>query len=178
MNVRQMRYRLRVVMGVLIAFNVLAACALLFMWVRGTSALPGQFEELHQQVQKQRAIVIPPDTVDGRVKEAREQIARFYEKRFPNSSAAIFEDLGRLATENRVHLENATYKVEDADLPGLRQVVISGNLTGDYVQAMKFINALEREKTFFIVDSVNLGEQSQNEIHLNIRIETYMRGEA
>jgi hypothetical protein len=173
-----MRYRLRIVMGVLIAFNVLAACALLFMWVRGTSALPDQFQSLRQQVQKQKAIVIPPDTVDGRVKEAREQIAKFYENRFPNSSAAIFEDLGRLATENRVHLNNATYQVDDAELPGLRQVQIGGNLTGDYAQVMKFINALEREKTFFLVDSVNLGEQSQNEIRLNIRIETYMRGES
>ena len=178
MNVRQMRYRLRIVMGVLIAFNVLAACALLFMWVRGTSALPDQFASLHQQVQKQRAIVIPPDTVDGRVKEAREQIAKFYENRFPNSSAAIFEDLGRLANENHVHLNNASYQVDDSELPGLRQVQIGGNLTGDYAQVMKFINALEREKTFFIVDSVNLGEQAQNEIRLNIRIETYMRGEA
>jgi type IV pilus assembly protein PilO len=177
MNVRETRRILRIVMGVLIGFNVLAASALIYMWVRGTSALPEQFSVLHQQVQKQKAIVIPPEKVDARVKEAREQIAKFYEDRFPNSSAAIFEDLGRLAAENKVHLNDASYNVEDSELPGLRQVIISGNLTGDYVQAMKFINALERQKTFFIVDSVNLGEQAQNEIHLNIRIETYMRGE-
>jgi hypothetical protein len=178
MNVRETRRILRIVLGVLIGFNALAASALFYMWIRGTSALPDQFNALHQQVQKQKAIVIPPEMVGARVNEAREQIAKFYENRFPDSSAAIFESLGRLASENKVHLNDASYKVDESDLPGLRQVVISGNLTGDYLQVMKFINALEREKTFFIVDSVNLGEQAQSEIHLNIRIETYMRGEA
>lgn len=178
MNVREMRRRLRVVMAILVGFNLLASGALIYMWVRGTSSLPAEFDALHQQVVNQRAVVVPPEMVDKRVQEAREQIAKFYENRFPNSSAAIFEDLGKLAKENRVQLNQAAYNAAEADMPGLRQVLITANLTGDYAQAMKFINALEREKTFFIVNSVSLGGQSAGQVRLSIRIETYMRGQA
>jgi type IV pilus assembly protein PilO len=178
MNVRSIRRWLRIAMAVLVGFNVLVAGALVYMWVRGSSALPAEFTELRQQVLNRKAVVVAPETVNDRVKEAREQIAKFHEDRFPNSSAAIFENLGKLATENKVQLNQANYDVVDADIPGLRQVSITANLTGDYIQSMKFINALEREKTFFIVNSVSLGEQTEGQIRLNIRIETYMRGEA
>jgi type IV pilus assembly protein PilO len=177
-NVPDARRKLRVVMAVLVGANVLLVCALGYMWFRGTSALPGQFNDLHQQVVNRRSAIVPPEKVGERVNEAREQIAKFYENRFANSSAAIFEDLGKIATANKVRLNNATYNVNDSDMPGLRMVEISANLDGDYTQTMKFINSLERDKTFFIVNSVSLGDQNGGHVRLAIRIETYIRGEA
>jgi type IV pilus assembly protein PilO len=177
-NVRDVRQKLRIAMAVLVGLNVLAAGALLYMMVRGTSQLPAEFHALHQQVQNKKSAIIPPETVKERVKEAREQIAHFYEDRFPNSSAAIFETLGKVASENHVRLNQATYNVTEEDAPGVRQIVITASLNGNYVEAMKFINALERDKMFFIVDNVALGDQQGGNVRLNIRIETYMRGEA
>ncbi len=175
-NLRNVRHRLQIATAVLVVINIVALGALVYMMVRGNNAQTAEFQSLRQQVQNRKTTVIPPQSVDDRVKEAQEQIAHFYEDRFPNSSAAIFEDLGKLANENHVKLNNATYAVSDADLPGLRQVAITANLNGDYVQAMKFINSLEREKTFFIVDNVSLGEQNGGTVRLAIKIETYMRG--
>jgi len=177
-NVRDIRRKLRIAMAVLVGLNVFAIGALVYMMVRGTSQLPSEFDALHKQVQNKKVVVVQPQTVDQRVKEAREQIAHFYEDRFPDGSAAIFETLGKVANENHVKLNQATYNVTEGDLPGLRQVVINAGLNGNYVEAMKFINALEREKTFFIVDSVSLGDQQGGNVRLNIRIETYMKGEA
>jgi hypothetical protein len=177
-NVRDIRRKLRIAMAVLVGLNFFAICALIYMFVRGTSQLPSEFDSLHKQVQNKKAVVVQPKTVDERVKEAREQIAHFYEGRFPDGSAAIFETLGKVANENHVRLQQANYEVTESDLPGLRQVVIKASLNGNYVEAMKFINALEREKTFFIVDSVSLGDQQGGNVKLNVRIETYMKGEA
>jgi hypothetical protein len=192
-NVRDMRRKLRVTMAVLAGLNLLAAGALSYMIVRGANLLPAEFQALHQQVQNKKSVIVPPKTVDERVNQAREQIAHFYEDRFPNSSAAIFETLGKVATENHVHLNQANYKATegkaadasagdakatDEILPGLRQVEIDATLNGNYVEAMKFINALERNKTFFIVDSVSLGDQKAGNVRLLIRIQTYLRGEA
>jgi type IV pilus assembly protein PilO len=177
-NVRDVRQRLRIAMAILVGLNVFAIGALVYMMVRGTSQLPSEFHALHQQVQNKKSIIVPPATVDERVKQAREQIAHFYEDRFPSSSAAIFETLGKVANENHVRLNQATYAVTEVESPGARQVVITATLNGNYVQAMKFINALEREKTFFIVDNISLGDQLAGNVRLNIRIETYLRGEA
>jgi len=178
-NVPDWRRKLRVLMAVLIGVNVLLVCALGYMWFRGTSALPGQFNDLHQQVVNRKSTIVPPEKVNDRVNEAREQIAKFYENRFPNSSAAIFEDLGKLATANKVRLNHASYNVTDSEMTGLRVVEITASLDGDYTQAMKFINSLERDKTFFIVNSISLGGgQTGGQVRLAIHIETYMRGEA
>lgn len=177
-NLREVGRKLRLVMAVLVGINVLAAGAWMYMLVRGTSALPAEFENLHKLVMARKGSVVPPETVTERVKEAREQIAKFYEDRFPRSSAAIFESLGGLARENRVNLTQASYKVSETDMPGLRQVEIEADLNGDYAQTMKFINALEREKLFFIVDGINLAEQEGGRVKLNIRIQAFMRGQA
>ena len=189
-NIRDTRRKLRIAMAVLVGLNVLAAGSIAYMMVRGTGLLPAEFQSLHQQVQSKKSVIVPPKTVGERVSEAREQIAHFNEDRFPNSSAAIFETLGKVANENHVRLNQASYKATDPKtdsdrtpeteipLPGLRQVEIEANLSGNYVQVMKFINALERDKTFFIVDSVSLADQNAGNVRLLIHIETYLRGEA
>ena len=41
---------------------------------------------------------------------------------------------------------------------------------------MRFINALERNKLFFIVDSVVLGGEQGGSVKLEVRLETYSRG--
>jgi hypothetical protein len=175
-------------MAILVGINVFAIGALAYMMVRGTSALPAEFDSLHRQVQSRKTVVVQPQTVDQRVKEAREQIAHFYEDRFFDGSAAIFETLGRVANENHVRLNQASYKLNDqlkddqgknVELPGgLRQVEIAASLNGNYIDAMKFINALEREKQFFVVNTVALGDQKAGNVNLKIQIETYVRGEA
>ncbi|HWR15244.1 MAG TPA: hypothetical protein VN577_10465 [Terriglobales bacterium] len=164
-------------MAILVGINVFAAGALAYMLVR-TSALPGDFQQLRQQVQNRKGKVVPPEIVNERVKQAREEIGKFYEQRFPNSSAAVFETLGKIAKENRVKLNQATYRVDETDMPGLRQVVISANLDGDYVQTVKFINALERDKNFFVIGRVALGDQKSGQVRLTLQIETFMRGQA
>ena len=51
------------------------------------------------------------------------------------------------------------------------------SLSGDYLQEVKFINALERDKMFFLVDGITLGEQQGN-VRLQLKLETYLRSGA
>ena len=50
-------------------------------------------------------------------------------------------------------------------------------LSGAYLQEVKFINALERDKMFFLIDGVALAEQQGN-VRLQLKLETYLRGGA
>jgi hypothetical protein len=43
---------------------------------------------------------------------------------------------------------------------------------------MRFINALERDKTFFIVNSVVLGDAQGGSVKLQLKLETYLRNGA
>lgn len=176
-NLPELRFKLRIVTAALGLFCLVAVALLIFMYVN-TGRQESQFSTLRSEVRNNKDAMVPPQTVDDRVKQAREQIAHFYEDRFPDSASSIFEQMGKVANDNHVHLSQANYKTVATDIPGVDQVLIGANLSGDYAQVMKFINALERDKMFFIVDGVNLGDQSGGAVRLNLSVETYMRGGA
>jgi len=171
----ELRLKLRIVTAAVSLLCVITAGLLILVHIRSARD-EAQFQALHAQVQSSRGQLVPPQVVGDRVKEAREQIGQFYEERFPAAESLIFEELGKLANENQVHLTAASYKTEESDMPGIEQVQIGANLNGNYAQAMKFINAVERDRMFFIVDGVSLGgEEANGAVRLNIGLETYMR---
>ena len=67
------------------------------------------------------------------------------------------------------------YESDDTPLPSIRKLQLDVSLAGDYVRIVKFINQLERDKMFFIVDRVNLSEQQGGTVRLELRLETYLR---
>ncbi|HMK28622.1 MAG TPA: hypothetical protein VK473_02990 [Terriglobales bacterium] len=178
---REARQRVQVVVAILIGVIVVAAVALTYFTLRSGPRRDAEFEALRRQVRERMGTVVPPDRVDSYIKDARSQIDVFYNDRIPSHTSAIFDELGALAKKNNVKLGQARYAVDDAEIPGLKRVQIEAALAGDYSQTMMFINALERDKTFFIVNAVTLDEQAQGTVHsgqvrLTIKMETYLRG--
>jgi hypothetical protein len=54
-------------------------------------------------------------------------------------------------------------------------MTIEADLSGDYLQVMRFINSLERSRLFFLVDSVQIGSDQGGVIRLRMRLETYLK---
>ena len=177
-NIRQARRHVRVILAVLLLVDVAAAAVLLTPLVRSGSARQQEFDSLRRQVQTKMKLVIPEDQVQTRVEQAREQIDTFYKDRLPGGAAALTAELGNLAGGSGVQLTSAKYEELDSDLPGLTHVRVDAQITGGYVQAVKFINAIERAKLFFIIDSVSLGEQQAGAVRLAVTLETYLKSGA
>lgn len=177
-NLRQARRNVFTILALLLAVDVVAAVVLLTPLAGGSAARQREFQDLRRQVQAKMRVVIPPDQVQVRVDEARRQIDTFYKDRLPPGSSALSGELGKLATASGVKLNSAQYQEFDSDLPGLRRLQISANVTGDYLQEVKFINSVERSKMFFIIDSVNLAEQTGGVVRLGVILETFLKSEA
>jgi hypothetical protein len=163
------------VAGILVLLNVAALAVLLTPLAGSGTARAQEFQDVRSQVQNRIKTVVPPKEVQQRVDEAREQIDGFYGERLPGTMSQVSERLGDIASQSKVHLLNAKYVTKESDLPGLMQVEIAADLSGDYVQEVKFINALEREKLFFIVNGVNLGERQGGQVQLSVVLETYVK---
>jgi Tfp pilus assembly protein PilO len=174
-NLRETRRRLRWVGGILLVLNVAALGVLLTPLAGSGAARQAQFQEVRSQVQSRLKTVVPPEQVQKRVDEARQQIDGFYGERLPGAMSQITEALGDVATQSGVQLLNAKYETTQSDLPGLMQVKIDAALSGDYLQEVKFINALERQKLFFVVNGVTLGERQGGEVQLSVTLETYLK---
>ncbi|HEU5452796.1 MAG TPA: GspMb/PilO family protein [Terriglobales bacterium] len=178
-NLAQARRSLRIVLVVCAILVVAALAVLISPLARPSNSGQKEFDDVRAKVQQKIKQVIPPDQVDTRVSQARTQIDQFYKDRLPAEASTISVELGKLAAESGVHLSTAHYGAEDTDVPDLEQVKITANLSGDYLQIVKFINLLERDRLFFIVDNVSLVERgSGGLVGLQVVVETYLRKQA
>jgi type IV pilus assembly protein PilO len=116
--------------------------------------------------------------MDKKLDLAREEIAGFYRDRFPSQYSAVSSELGKVATQTGVRVSQISYEPKPADIPNLQQVIMNANLDGDYLQVVKFINALERDRMFFMVDSLTLAQEQGGMVRLQVKLETYLRTEA
>jgi hypothetical protein len=58
----------------------------------------------------------------------------------------------------------------------LTEEKMDASLSGDYRPLVQFINALERDKTFFVIDGLTLTGQQSGLVGLRLRLTTYLRG--
>jgi len=177
-NLRQARRRIYVVLGVLLVVDIAAAVVLLTPIAGSGAARQQEFDAIRRQLKQKMLLVIPPDQVQSRVDQARTQIDAFYKDRLAGGASALSAELGKLAAASGVRLNSVHYLELDSDLPGFTHVRVDANISGDSVAAVKFINAAERDKLFFIVDQVNLGEQQGGTVRLAVGLETYVKGAA
>jgi len=172
-DLKQMRNRLKIAIAALVLVDV-AAIAMLMTPVAG-SAEERQQELQQSWLQLKARESAPWRGLDKKIPVAQKQIEDFCRDRFPSEDSAISADLGKLASENGVRLSAVKYEQKDSGLDGLERMEIDADVSGDYVQLVRFINALERNRLFFLVDDLELGNEQQGNVKLQIKAETYLR---
>ena len=144
---------------------------------RSREARQRDLDALQLQLAAKRQEVLPTRGMEGKLKQASSDIDGFYKERFPAQYSSVSEELGKLGTQSGVQIAAVKYDDKDAPVEGLRKLNIEVALSGGYLQEAKFINALERDKLFFVIDGVTLGEQQGN-VRLQLKVETYLRSGA
>lgn len=144
---------------------------------RSREARQRDLDALKLQLAAKRLEVLPTRGMDDKLKQASADIVEFNKERFPAQYSAVSEELGKLAVATGVQIAAVKYDDKDAPVAGLRKLEVEVALSGSYLQEVKFINALERDKLFFVIDGVTLGEQQGN-VRLQLKVETYLRSGA
>ena len=169
------RRKLKIAFAVLGLLDVAAVAVLLSPLVGSEQDRRDQMNALWKDLQLKTKQVEPLRGFDKKIVVARQQIDDFYKTRLPDRSSAISEALGRLASQTGVKIGNIRYEMKDTETVDLSPVLVEANLSGGYLQLVRFINALEREQLFFIVDSVELGGAQGGEVKLQIKLDTFLR---
>jgi hypothetical protein len=172
------RRKLKIAMGAMLVADVVAAAVLFSPLVGSAGSRKLQLSQLHIELQKKTREVEPLRGMDKKIVLAKDQIGGFYKDRFAAKDSDLTNELGKLASENGVRIQQARYKEEDAEGSGVIPVEIDGSFSGDYLQLVRFINTLERSKLFFTVDSVDLAGESAGPVKLQITMHSYLRSGA
>ncbi|MGB9073122.1 MAG: hypothetical protein WCC22_10685 [Terriglobales bacterium] len=172
------RRNLKIAIAIMVAADLVAAAVLFSPLVGSTDSRRQQMNQLRSELHSKARAVEPLRGMDKKIVLAKDQIRQFYKDRFATRDSDIADQLGKLAQANGVRILQAKYKEEDAETAGIVPVEIEGNFSGDYLQLARFINALERSKLFYMVDSVSLAGEEKGPVKLEVKLHSYLRAGA
>jgi hypothetical protein len=172
------RRNLKIAIAVMVAADVVAAAVLFSPLVGSADSRRQQMDELTSALHTKTRAVEPLRGMDKKIVLAKDEISHFYKDRFAARDSDIADQLGKLAQANGVRILQAKYKEEDPGPSGIVPVEIEGNFSGDYLQLARFINALERSKLFYMVDSVSLAGEEKGPVKLEVKLHSYLRAGA
>ncbi|MFZ0806593.1 MAG: hypothetical protein WAN03_10445 [Candidatus Sulfotelmatobacter sp.] len=174
-DLRQTRKKLKTALVVMAAIDVLAAGIYFSPLVGSADSRRQELNRLQTELNDKTRQVAPLRNLPQKVTLASHQITDFYKLRFPSQDSQIPAEFGKLAAANGVAIEQEKYKVKEESAARLQPVEMEADLAGNYTALAKFINALERDEMFFIINSVTLGGEPQGLVKLNVKLETYLR---
>jgi type IV pilus assembly protein PilO len=174
-DLRDTRHKIKVALAVLAAVDLVAVGILFSPLVGSERNRRDQLDGLWKQLQQKTRQVEPLRGMDKKIVLARQQIDNFYKDRLPTRESAIAEALGHAASETGIKLGQAKYTLGETDPVGLREEQVEAALSGNYLQLVRFINALERDQLFFIVDRVELSGEQGGVVRLQMRLKTYLK---
>jgi len=173
-SIRETRKKFMPIVIALVVLDLACVAYLFSPAGRSQQSRQREFAKLSDQLKAKQQEVIPTRGMDQKLKQASHDIGGFYGSRFPAQYSIVSEELGKVAAETGIHLSQVKYDEKDAPIEGLRKLNMEISLSGDYLQEVKFINALERDKMFFLINGIALGEQQGN-VRLQLKLETYLR---
>lgn len=114
--------------------------------------------------------------LDKRIASTQDQINTFLSQRIPASYSSVAARIGELEVQSGVRLSNVQYSQGH---PGtvLTEMSIDTAVSGEYPQIMHFVNALERDQSFFVVRAMGLDGQQGGQVNLRLRFSTWLRAE-
>jgi type IV pilus assembly protein PilO len=138
------------------------------------AALAAQRQQLHEaevEAQQLRGL-------DAKLERSTAEADRFYRERLPVSDSEMLAEMGALTKAAGVRLTRNSYQhvqVLQGSAGELTEVRMDATLSGDYRPLVKTLNALERDRKFFLINAVTLTGQQTGNVSLRLRLTTYLR---
>jgi len=174
-DLQRTRKKLKLTLAVLVGLDVLAVALYFSPLIGSAESRRLELNRLQAELMTKTRQVAPLQDLPHRVTIASQQITDFYKKRFPAQNSDLYTEFGRLAAANGVRIDQVRYKPSDKINSGLQTIEMEADLAGNYTSLAKFINALERDEMFFIINSVTLGGEPQGPVKLAVKLETYLK---
>jgi len=174
-DLRETRRKVKIALAAMIVVDVVLI-GIYFSPLVGTQRSRREhLDQCWKELQIKTREVQPLQGLDKKIPAAHKQIDEFYKNRFPAQDSAISAEIFQLAGESGVKVGSEKYDMKDPEVLGVQRVQIEADLAGDYLQLVRFINSLERDPMFFLLDSVSLGGEQGGMVRLQLKMETYLK---
>ena len=161
----------------LIVLNLYLLAHLFFAWQAVTASGPDAIAQQRILLAGARIAGKPLEGIDAKLATSTEGADSFYEHRLPYAYSQVAAELGVLTKRSGVRLARVQY-AQAPVLSGtnaLTQVSMDASVSGDYRPVIGLINAIERDRMFFVIAGITLTGQQTGQVNLRLRIVTYLR---
>ena len=180
-RLRDPRVFVRVILGLLLAANLVAAVMVFRPWGGSAEDLDRQLASTRAQLAQRQAGLERLHSLVAKVDKARAEGDRFLEQSFVSRAAAsssIVSEVTKAAKQVGLRPREHSFvfePVEGSDT--LSMMTVNGNYEGTYADLVNFLNLLDRSPRFLILEYLQASPQQQSAGMLNVsmKIETFVR---
>lgn len=169
----------RLVIGVLVALNLVAAYFVFRPPGGSPEELREQVRDLTNQLRQKKAVLERTRAFVSKIQYGRDQGDQFLSQYFLPSGKAysiVLAELIDLAKGAQMTPKESTYSMEPIDgSDTLSTMTISQNLEGTYPQLIHFINELDKSPRLLIVESLQATPQTSGPLNVVLKLQTYVR---
>ncbi len=169
----------RLVIGVLVALNLVAAYFVLKPPGGSPDELRAEVRDLTTQLHQKKAVLERTKMFVSKIQSGRQQGDTFLSEYFLPSGRAystVYSELLDLAKAAQMKPKESTYSMEPIEgSDTLSTMTVSQNLEGTYDQLIHFINALDKSRLLLIVESLQATPQSAGPLNVVLKLQTYVR---
>jgi type IV pilus assembly protein PilO len=150
---------------------------LFFVWRAMHTLNQDALDAQRNQLRAAEIAAKPLRGLDAKLVASTRDADAFYAQRLPYADSQLLAELGALTKKAGVHLSRVQYP-QNPVLSGqneLTEVHMDASISGDYRPVVQFINSVERDRMFFVINGINLTGQQTGQVNLRIRLTTYLR---
>jgi type IV pilus assembly protein PilO len=163
--------------AVLVLLDLYLIIHLIFVWQGLSANNADALDQQRVQLIAAQMAAKPLRGLDTKLVASTEDADTFYQTRLPYADSQVASEIGMLTHRTGVRWTHAQYAYIPVlgEKDALEQVSIDASVSGDYRPVVQFINAIERDKIFFVINQINLTGQQTGQVNLRIRLTTYLR---
>ena len=177
---RNPRVIARVVLGTLVAANLVAAIIVFKPWSGSAEELERQAAALRTDLHRKQATLDRLRSLVSKVQAARGDGDRFMGSYLLSSktvASRLAGELNRMAVTASIRQKEVTFSFEPVEgSDTLTKAGMTANYEGTYADLMHFLNLLDRSKRLLIIDSLAATPQTQGlALNITMKLITFVR---
>jgi type IV pilus assembly protein PilO len=180
---RDPRVMVRIILGVLVGLNVVAAILLLFPPGGTAEEMEEQLASLQGQAAvKEKNLKITREHVAA-VEKGRSEGDQFLGSYFLSRRTAystLLGELGEAAQQSQIKAREHSYATEPIEgSDTLSMMTITANYEGTYQNLMNFVHQVDQSPGMMIIESLNAAPQTgTNTLTVSMKLDTFVREDA
>lgn len=161
----------------LAVLDLLLLAHLVFAWQAVSATGADAVAQQRTLLTAARIAAKPLQGIDTKLGDSDTQAAAFYQQRLPFAFSQVLTELGTVTARSGVRLSRVqyTYAPVLSGADALTEIRMDAAIAGDYRSVVGAINAIERDRLFFIIRSITLTGQQTGQVNVRLRVTTYLR---